>query len=72
MTNKYQNQSINQKNMGLNKSGESEKKTYARIQPTHVAKLFNAYFIEITERLQCNFTRGVLKTFSLNIFYTHK
>ena len=30
-------------------------------EPKHVAKLFNAYFTEIAERLQCNFTTGVLK-----------
>jgi hypothetical protein len=39
----------------INKNGNliSERK--------HVAKLFNAYFTEIAERLQCNFTPGVLK-----------
>jgi hypothetical protein len=29
-------------------------------EPTHVAKLFNAYFTETAERLQSNFTPGVL------------
>jgi hypothetical protein len=44
----------------------------------HVAKLFNAYFTEIAERLQCNFTPGVLKysngnqKLSASIFFTPK
>jgi hypothetical protein len=29
-------------------------------EPNHVAKLFNAYFTEIAERLQSSFTPGVL------------
>jgi hypothetical protein len=43
-------------------------------EPTHVAKLFNAYFTEIAERLQCTFTPRylniptVIKTFCLKIF----
>jgi hypothetical protein len=68
------------------KSGESEKKKYAQIvintngnlisEPTRAATLLNAYFTEIAERLQCNFTHGVLKhsngnqKLSASIFFT--
>jgi hypothetical protein len=66
--------------------GESEKKKYAPIviemngnlisEPKYVAKLFNAYFIEIAERLQGNCTPGVPKysnsnqKLSASIFFT--
>jgi hypothetical protein len=67
-------------------SGESEKKKYAPIfinkyrnlisEPKYVAKLFNAYFTEIAERLQGKCTPGVLKysngnqKLSASIFFT--
>jgi hypothetical protein len=89
MTNEYQNQSINKKkiwDLMKDESGESEMKKYAPIvinrngnlisEPKHVAKLFNGYFTEIAEKIQCNCTPGVLKysngnqKLSASIFFT--
>ena len=62
LTNEYQNQSINHKNVGHNKRLIGQKKNLPVVvnnngnlisEPTHVAKLLNAYFTEIAERLQC-------------------
>jgi hypothetical protein len=59
------------RNLIKDKLGELEKKKYAPIfinkngnlisETKHVAKLFNAYFTEIAERLECDFNPGVFK-----------